>query len=280
MAMKDHRCMGRNNAKDQVITDPARPMKTIKLVLVGLILLPAAGAWAEIPTAGVPDPIRQQEHGMQNKMLSQLTNALQLAQEMANAYDAQHPQDLKLEFFSLKQLRRLADARTNDLAPRLMLLGNSLADDEECKLWFTTLTESYALGTNEAQRATCLAMAAVAAFGMESKHFGKEMLGDLKEWLKKLSSQKPTPTIASKIQYLNLFTALATEAYADVRVYAKDTPFRTLVPMWLMSKHQWALALEEVQNLKTLPDLEPEDKKALDVFENMAKAMIDNKSQK
>jgi hypothetical protein len=47
-----------------------------------------------------------------------------------------------------------------------------------------------------------------------------------------------------------------------------------------MSKHQWGLALEEVQKLKTLSDLEPDDKKALDVFENMAKGMIDNKSQK
>jgi hypothetical protein len=255
-------------------------MKLRKFVLLGLIVLPVPGGWADIPPVGLADAIRQRQQTMQIKFARQITNVLQSAQEMVNAYDALHPQDLKLEFFSLKQLRRLVEARTNDLVPRLMLLCNSLADDEECRLWFATLNEGYALCTNEEQRVTCLAMAAVAVFGLEAKQFGKGMLGDLKEWLKQLSSQKPTPAIAVRIQYLHLFAALATEAYADVQVYAKGTPFRTLSPLWMMSKRQWELALEEVRKLKTLSDLESDEKSALDVFERVLEGVLEKKPEK
>ena len=255
-------------------------MKGKPLLAAAVIVLLAIGANADIAPTKLRDVIQDSQKSIAKKLALHVTNAAEIAQQMVNAYDAQHPTDVWLEVLSVKQLQKLVKERTNDLAPRFLLLGRELADDQDCGNWFLTLKEAYGLCTNEVQRVTSLALGTMGVAGLMEKPFGKEMLVDLSQWLEKLSSQHPSLAVKDKIQCLRLFVALGTEAYAEVSLYARGTAFRTLVPLWLMSKGKWELALHEVRELKKFFDLLDDEKDTLEVFESVLKGITEKKPAK
>jgi hypothetical protein len=257
------------------------------LALVAFGITPASaqrqlppGGDADIPASNLREAIQDGQKVIQKRLASQATNVTEVVEQIVSAYDAQHPTDLWLDVLSMRQLQKLARERTNDLAPRLLLLPRELTSNEDCDNWFATLKEAYGLCSNEEQRVACLVLATGATWSLESKVFGKAMLGDLSQWLKNLSSPRLSPAVRDKIPYLQLAIALGTEAYADAPVYATGTSFRTLIPIWMMSKGNWELALREVQRLKQLPDLSNEEKSTLDFFESSLKDITRKKSGK
>lgn len=235
--------------------------------------------YAEHPVPNSLDAMREGKALIQGKLTSKFTNVVQILEDMVHAYDAQHPADLWLDVLSVKDLQDLAQRRPKDLPPRLMLLPRELVDDKDCTNWFATLKEAYTLSTNEQERVTCLALAFASAFSLEAKGFGRPMLLEMKRWLDHLSSQRPSPAVAEKIKYLRLCVALGTEAYADVPIYAEDTPIRTMTPLWLMSKSKWELALTEVRRLKQRTDLTSEEERTLDFFESLLKGIVEKPSR-
>jgi len=252
----------------------------MKIGQLSLLLLLVWHAGADVPSTDLPGAMRQGRKLIENRLALESTNTSDIVEQMMHAYDAQHPQDIQIEFLSMKQLQRLAQARTNDLVPRLLLLSRELTSDEDCAAWFAALKGGYAQCTNEGQRVTCLMLASLGVFQLEGKRFGKAMLGELKPWLNSLSSDRPTPAIAGKIQLMQLFAALGTEAYSEAPIYGRSTPFRTLAPLWMMSKGKWELALKEVQAVKQLPDLESDEKSMMDAFESILKGITEKKTDK
>ena len=243
-----------------------------------LILLLVNGAIADIPPSpALRETMKTGEQLIQRQLMTQFTNVETTMKELLGAYNARHPEDLWIETLSVKQLQRLVLTRSNDLAPRLLLLAREPEDDTDSQEWLANLKASYTLATNEPVRVTCLVLAMGGTFALEGKPFGKAMLRDLEQWLQKLKAQQPEPAVAEKIKYLQLFGALGTESYADVPVYAQGTPFRTLAPLWLMSKGKWELALKEVRQLKALPDLSRDEGSTLDAFESVLKGMTEKK---
>lgn len=237
------------------------------LLIGAAMMLIAASTNADVPKPDLQEAVRAGQQSFQKRLTSQTTNAFDVLKALITAYDESHPSDIWLETLSAKRLQKLINERPGDLAPRLLLVPRGLTSDEDCDAWLVNLKKGFKLCTGVEQQATCLALALPTTLNLEGKLFGKPMLTNLALWLKILSPKHPA--LNEKIQYLQLFTAIATEALSDVTVFAKGTAFQSLTPIWLMSKGKWKSALAETRVAKEQPDLSAEDKRMLDLFESI-----------
>jgi hypothetical protein len=206
------------------------------------------------------------------------TNDDTIVESLIRNYDAQHPKDLWLNVLSTKDLKKLARERTNDLAPRLLLLMQDLKNDHDCEEWFVTLKESFALCTNEAHRAACLSLAFPASFTISTKEFGKPMLRKMETWIGEISAENPI--FAERTRYIRLATALGLGEDSNVSLYIKDTPIRFLEVLYLMTKAKWETALAKAQELKAQRNLDNNEKAILDELDLILTGIVSDRKKK
>jgi len=214
------------------------------------------------------------------QIAKQSTNAFTIVENLIRDYDAQHPKDLWLNVLSDKDLKKLARERTNDLAPRLLLLMQDLQNDHDCEEWFVTLKESLALCTNEAHRVACLSMAFFGSCKISPEKFGKPTLRKMETWLDEISVKDKNPFFAERVRYLRLNTALGLGEDSNVSLYIKDTPVRFLEVLYLMTKAKWETALAKAQELKAQPHLESDEKAIVDELDLILASVVSDTKKK
>jgi hypothetical protein len=179
-----------------------------------------------------------------------------------------------------RYFEHLSEKRQKDFVPNLLLLNHAPNTSKETQEWVKAFEKTFGLATNDDQKLVCLVSGMAGVTKLMEKQFAKEGLESLAAWLKGAISNAEPAGVQEKIKYLQLFTAITLGDLPEMAIYAKGTPLRCMVPMYLLQLHQYEKANQELTELRTASDLSDKEKELLKMFGPVVDSVMSSERSK